>query len=331
VIPCFNLGQFLGEAIDSVLQQTFQDFEIIVVDDGSTDDMTRRELEALAASKTRVIRSVNRGLSAARNLGMSHASGEYISALDADDRFEPTWLERGVELLDDQADVAFASHWLRSFGDEESEWKPVRCDLAILLDYNVMNGAALFRRSLVDQIGGFDESMREGCEDWEFWIRALAAGHRGAILPHVLYEYRRRPDSMSRTMNRGETHMRLYTSLVTRHPAQYSEHLLDLVLRRDWTFARLIRQIDAVREDLTRSLEPALEERRRELERAKERLAAVRERRRLECRLQELEAESDAANRLVRDVLQSRSWRLTSPLRRACERLGLAPRAPYDE
>lgn len=329
VVPCFNLGAYLREAIDSVLAQTFQGFEIIVVDDGSTEPETVRELDALSAG-TRVIRSENRGLSAARNLGIREGRGAYITLLDADDCFEPAWLERGVDFLDSHPEVAFVSHWLRAFGDEEWDWTPVRCDLGVLLDYNVVNGAAMFRRSLLDEVGGFDESMRDGCEDWEFWIRVVSAGHRGAILPHVLYRYRRRVESMSRQMNRGETHMRLYTSIVSRHPEPYSEHLLDLVLRREWTFARLVRQIDAVRDDLALAVEPLLEERRRELDRARDRLAAVRERRRLQARLETVEAERDAANRLAMEILGSWSWKVTAPIRRAFEAIGLGPRARHD-
>lgn len=331
VIPCFNLGRYLAEAVESVRAQTFQDFEILVVDDGSTEEATLRELTDLAAAGIRVLGSENRGLSAARNLGIANASGEYVSALDADDRFAPEWLERAVAFLEARPDLAFVSHWLRAFGDESWDWQPVRCDLTVLLDYNVLNGAALFRRRLVEDIGGFDESMREGCEDWEFWIRAVSRGHRGAILPYVLYEYRRRTDSMSHAMNRDDTHLRLYASLVAKHPEVYARHLWDLVLRREWTFARLVRQSDALDDELSHRLEPLLEERRRELVRAKARLADIRERQRLDARLLELEAERDEATRLAREVLESRSWRLTSPLRRAYERIGFGPRARHDE
>ena len=92
--------------------------------------------------------------------------------------------------LDARPDLSFVSHWLQTFGDEQWEWTPLRNDLGILLDYNVLNGAAMFRRTLVGDVGGFDESMREGCEDWEFWIR----GHRarpsgnhsaGAVFTHT--------------------------------------------------------------------------------------------------------------------------------------------------
>jgi glycosyltransferase involved in cell wall biosynthesis len=124
VIPCYNLGAFLDEAIRSVLAQTYRAFEIIVVDDGSTDEQTRTLLDTLETGATSVIRSANLGLSAARNLGIRHAAGEYICTLDADDRLRPACLERSVALLDERRELAFVSHWVQAFGDDEFEWQP---------------------------------------------------------------------------------------------------------------------------------------------------------------------------------------------------------------
>jgi glycosyltransferase involved in cell wall biosynthesis len=289
----------------------------VVVDDGSTERDTADALAAAAGPDLRVVRSENRGLSAARNLGIAHARGKYISCLDADDMFEPEWLERGVARLEADPVLGFVSHWLEAFGDEHGAWTPGRSDLTALLDQNVFNGAALFRRELVDVVGGFDESMRDGCEDWEFWIRVMTAGHRGATVPAVLYRYRRRPESMSRVMNADDTWFNLFGGLVDRHPAAYRKHLPDLLLRREWAIAKLCRGIDAVREELSTTLEPAVHERRQELERARTRLLEkqdLEEAAGLRTRLQAAEAEVDALHR-------SWSWQITLPLRRLYERL----------
>ena len=207
----------------------------------------------------------------------------------------------------------------------------------MLLDFNVINGAAVVRRSVLDSVGGFDETMRDGCEDWEFWIRVMEHGYRGVILPEVLYRYRRRRDSMSNEMNRTDRHLQLYAELVEKHPESYRRHLLDLVLRREWTISDLCRRIRAVEEELRNSVEPTLEERRREVERANRRLAdiqaqeaAEKERRALAERTGRLELEIErarsAAAELARQFQQSWSWRLTAPLRWVYERLGLAGR-----
>jgi len=367
VIPCFNLGQFVDDAVTSVFEQTYHDFDIVVVDDGSTDKGTQDRLAALAGRpRVSVVRSSNRGLSAARNLGIAHASGEYICALDADDRLRPAWLERATALLNADPELAFVSHWVQAFGDRSFTWTPVRCDLAALLDCNVVNGAALFRRSLIQRVGGFDESMREGCEDWEFWIRVTEQGHIGAIVPELLYDYRQRPDSMSRSMTETEVFTRLYGELVDKHRPSFERHLLDLVLRREWMFRDVCQRIDRLEFEVTTLLEPALAQRRRELATAKARLAAVAEeqqrvraqredqeaRRLAEQRNEELsqqledaraeqerrldeargtaEHELNEARAAADALLASWSWRVTAPFRRVYERFGLGRRSVHD-
>ena len=323
-MPCFNLGRYLAEALHSVRDQTLSDVELVVVDDGSTEAETIREPDGVAAAGTQVIRSENRGLSAARNLGIRHTRGEYICCLDADDALVPSWLDRAVAQLDGDRGVGFVSHWLETFGDEQGEWTPGRIDLGALLDKNTVNGAALFRREIIDAVGGFDESMRDGCEDWEFWIRVIEAGYRGTIVPEVLYRYRRRPDSMSRAMNATDTWFRLYGELIDKHPGSYREHLLDLMLRRDWTIAGLCRGIDGVQDELAVVLEPALAERRLELERAEARLEAVTAHGDVgAARLRDLESARDDAVAQVTALHRSWSWRITRPLRRVYEWFGL--------
>ncbi len=342
VIPCCNLGQFLPEAIASVRRQTFSDFEIVIVDDGSTDGETAIALEAAAGPGVQLVRSENRGLSAARNLGISQARGEYLSCLDADDLFEPEWLELAVACLDANPDLAFVSHWLRAFGDEEWDWTPGRGDLAALLDHNVFNGAALFRRRITDAVGGFDESMRDGCEDWEFWIRVLAAGYRGATIPEFLYRYRRRPESMSRVMHSADRWFDVYGGVIDKHRETYRPHLLDLLIRREWSIARLCHGIDRVQTELSTMLEPAVQERRQEVERARARLSEQQAREELAEEVATLRAHAQAleevnlalerqrssAEQRIEDLHKSWSWRLTLPLRRVYEWLAWMTRKP---
>src|SRR5579862_7046804 len=96
IVPCYNLGEYLDEAVESVLAQTYQDFEILIVDDGSTNDKTRTILSNYARPRTTVYRTPNRGLAAARNFLVARARGEYLCALDADDKLHPTFLEKTV-------------------------------------------------------------------------------------------------------------------------------------------------------------------------------------------------------------------------------------------
>jgi glycosyltransferase involved in cell wall biosynthesis len=133
VIPCYNLGAYVNEAVQSVLDQTYGDFEIILIDDGSTDPVTRNLFTSYVRPKTRILRTDNQGLARTRNLGIREAAGRYVSCLDADDLFEPAFLERTVAMLDSDPSAAFASCWLTAFGDSSFLWNPATCDFPHLL------------------------------------------------------------------------------------------------------------------------------------------------------------------------------------------------------
>src|SRR3954447_1697293 len=258
LMPCFNHGAFIGEAIESVLAQTLKDFEIVVVDDGSTDAVTAQTLSQLRTARTTVLTTKNRGLPAARNHAARHASGEFFCALDADDKLVATWFEKAIGVLDERPEIAFVSHWLDTFGDEHWTWKPERCDLPSLLARNAVNGAALVRRDAFEAVGGYDESMREGCEDWDFWLRLVEGGCSGVIIPEVLFYYRRRADSMSRLMLEESAYRRPLDALVTRHAASYRQHLIEVILAKEREALHLGREIGALEQDRLSVLEPAL-------------------------------------------------------------------------
>ena len=326
VVTCYDLGRYLDEAVASVLAQTFEDFEVLVVDDGSTDPATTQLLADYRRPRTRVLRTPNSGLPAAKNTGIRHTSGEYLCCLDADDALEPAFLERSVAALDADPELAFASHWLRTFGDETGEWRPTRCDFPALLDANTVNGAALVRRSAVAAVGGFDESLRDGCEDWDLWIALVERGFRGTILPELLYAYRRRPDSLSRTMLSGTGHPELYRRIVEKHEAAFREHLPALLRRRDSDLCRLEAHLHDLELEYERWLGPELARHREHAARLSEKLA----RSRLPTRLAGVEAELaatrdelagtrrglEAARTEVALLRASASWRVTAPLRR---------------
>jgi glycosyltransferase involved in cell wall biosynthesis len=319
VIPCFNLGRFLDEAVQSALAQTLPDVEVVVVDDGSTDPDTRALLADYRPPRTRVVRSENRGLPAARNLGIRSSQGPYVCALDADDRLEPTWLEKAVDVLRADPSLAFVSHWFRAFGDEQWDWTPQRCDLPSLLDSNTVNGAALVRREVLVAAGLFDESMREGCEDWELWLRVVKGGGRGAILPEMLYAYRRRPDSMSRLLMQGDAYDRPYRYLLRKHADAFREHYFELWLRGEARIAESERHASDLERDCREWLRPERERRREELVLLRGKVAEL-ERVRAEeagaaARLRSAEAELAGRQARIEDLERSWSWRLTAPLR----------------
>ncbi len=191
VIPCFNYGRFLGDALESVARQTLQDLEVIVVNDGSTDPYTCNLLENLQQPKVQVIHQANTGPEGARNKGISKARGKYICCLDADDILEPTYLEKCVSMLESNPGIGFAYSWLHLFGDEQGTWETQDFDIDKILQYNHVLASAVFKKEDWLDVGGYRPEMRGGYEDWEFWIRLGAKGLRGKTIPELLFGHRR--------------------------------------------------------------------------------------------------------------------------------------------
>ncbi len=314
LVPCFNQGDWIDEAVDSVLAQTFQDFEIIVVDDGSTG-VTRDKLSAWSRPKTRVIRTDNRGLPAARNTAAAAAAGEFLCALDADDRLAPAWLEKGVALLDERPDVAFVSHWFETFGDERWTWTPAGCDLPSMLARNAINGAALVRRVVFEALGGFDEQLRDGCEDWDFWLRAVERGCQGAIIPEILFHYRRTATSMSRVMTAGDRYRAPLEALFARHEASVRAHAVDVLVMKERESAGLVREIRGLECDHLTTMVPAIARAREELQALDAKVARAQQALSDRQELERLRWQTGELTREVNALRRSLSWRITAPLR----------------
>ena len=185
VIPCFNQGQWLRQAINSVRKQTWPAAEIIVVDDGSTDSTA----EVAQSMGVRVVTAEsNSGPAAARNLGIKVATGNFILPLDADDVLHAKFIERTL-LYRNRSDI-IGTH-VQNFGFENSVWRQrtLKPTLQDMLYENSLVVTSLYRREMWEAIGGYNTDYNY-VEDWEFWLRALAAGYRAIIIPEVLFYYR---------------------------------------------------------------------------------------------------------------------------------------------
>ena len=197
IMPCFNHGEFVQEAVESVTRIGRDDIELIVVDDGSTDERTRKEIDALAALGTKVIRQENKGLAGARNAAVLAAQGEYIFPLDADDRMRSGWLDRGISILGSDPRVGVVYGDAQCFGTHQNRWCSAHFETARLLRGNFIHASALYRRSVWEQNGGYDGTMPvQGLEDWDFWLGALEHGWRFMYLPEIVFDYRQAQGSM---------------------------------------------------------------------------------------------------------------------------------------
>jgi hypothetical protein len=180
IIPAYNQADYLPRAIHSVLDQTCQDFEILVVDDGSTD-ATADVANALTDERVRYIYQENRGLSAARNTGIKHSTGKYLTFLDSDDQFLPEKLEVLVNVMEENPHFGFAAGQAIPIDEDDTPVGeifdvPLPDDSRQLLLGNPLHvGSVMVERSWQEIVGFFDETLRS-YEDWDMWLRLARAG-----------------------------------------------------------------------------------------------------------------------------------------------------------
>jgi glycosyltransferase involved in cell wall biosynthesis len=242
IMPAYNVEAYVGDAIRSVLAQTFSDFEVIVVDDGSTDK-TADVVGGLAAGDTRVrlVRQRNRGLAGARNTALRMARGELFALLDSDDLWEPEFLAEQIAILRDRpdVDVVTGNGWMLGGTLHGELARPCpdprpEPDLTVILgDEQSVFIMSVFRRKVYEVVGAFDETLRTN-EDYDFWLRAAICGFRFTRNDRPLGHYRIRSDSLSANemrMLRGI--LRVYDKtrpLLLRRPVELA--ILDLQMER---------------------------------------------------------------------------------------------------
>lgn len=250
VVTACGQGTGLVESVESVLGQSVRPVRIIVVDDGSAD---RADLDAaLHAPKTpeshaggdadcvTIVRldhvrlDHNSGVSAARNAGIALANTPYICVLDGGDRLLPHFVERTLPVLHDDPNVVAASGWLKCFGVLNGVVRPVGGTLADFLPRDCCPSACLLRRGLWERRGGYDESMREGFEDWEFHIGLLEAGGPDArieVVDEPLVNLRTLPGQSGTTYMQRRS--RALGRIISRHRESYAAHVESTVLALD--------------------------------------------------------------------------------------------------
>lgn len=225
VTPVFNPGAALAQTLASVRAQSFDDREHVLVDDGSTDASTRRILdEAATRPGVTVVRSENRGPATARNLAIERARGRYLLPLDADDTLDAAFLARTVPILDGDPAVGLVHTWVRLVGGHVGVWKTGPFAIPALLARCTVHVTCLFRRELVDRVGGFDPAFVETGEDWDFWIRLAAAGVVAHEVPEVLASYRRGARSRDDAARADGGSGAVMRRLLAKHRELYAAH-----------------------------------------------------------------------------------------------------------
>jgi glycosyltransferase involved in cell wall biosynthesis len=244
VIPCFNHGEFLPEAVTSVTQTGRDDIELIVVDDGSTDELTCREMNKLVAQGVKVIRQgKNKGLAAARNAGILASVGQFIFPLDADDHLRSGWIDNGIQILTANPQVGVVYGDAEYFGTRTGRWHVGPFERDRLLRWNYIPVSAIYRRAIWEQNTGYDGTMPvQGLEDWDFWLGALEHGWQFAYVPEVLFDYRIAKESMITRSHGFEKQVEEF--IVVKHGPLFRQAWLQLANQQEslkWTFRNFSR------------------------------------------------------------------------------------------
>lgn len=228
VIPCYNHGQFLVDAIASVERTVTERCELLVVNDGSTQTRTLEVLDILRRAGYSIVDQENAGLSAARNRGIRAARGRYVLPLDSDNRLAPGFVASAIRVLDAEAQIGVVYGDRLDFGSRSGRAKVPEFDIDVLLWWNFIDACAVYRREIWQACGGYDVGMTL-LEDWEFWIAAAKGGWQFRRLPDVTLEYRVRPNSMLALSDLKQIsstcqHVR------RKHRAFYEEHLSEVLI-----------------------------------------------------------------------------------------------------
>jgi glycosyltransferase involved in cell wall biosynthesis len=202
-MPCYNQSKFLEEAVESVLKSQYPEWELIIVNDGSTDNSSQvgMELALQYPNQITFIDQENKGPAEARNLGIGKALGKYILPLDGDDKISPNYISEAVKILESNPEVKVVYCEAEKFGTESGPWKLKPFSLPALAKDNMIFVSSLYRKSDWERCGGYDARMIWGWEDWEFWINVLKGGGQVIKLPITGFYYRVRSNSRRKSVN----------------------------------------------------------------------------------------------------------------------------------
>jgi hypothetical protein len=246
VIPCHDYARYLPEAVSSVLAQTFRDWELVIVDDGSTDDTVEVAKGLIARHpdrRIRLLQQANAGVSAARNTGIEVAAGRYLLPLDADDVIAPTMLEKTVAVLDGDPGITIASTDVFTFTDDDlpPQAMPLPAySRELMLQRLIMFYCSLYRREAWQAVGGYDESMRAG-EDWDFWIGCVEHGFDAHHIHEPLFGARNKDTGLH--LEAAENDLAIRARIVVNHPSLFKP------ITRGWAQAVLGQDAEACLRD----------------------------------------------------------------------------------
>jgi glycosyltransferase involved in cell wall biosynthesis len=223
IVPCYNGEKFIVETLESVRNQTYNQWECIVVDDGSTDQSANIIKNYISIdSRFSYIYKNNEGVAIARNTGIKLSRGIYILPLDADDIIAPFYIEEAVRVLDERQEVQVVYCNAEKFGRKKGKWNLPDFDFKLLLSMNLIFCSAMYRREDFDKTRGYNPNM-PGMEDWDFWLSLLNEKSVVVKLQSTCFFYRTHKKSRNRIANKNLEN--IYRQLYQNHKELYTDYI----------------------------------------------------------------------------------------------------------
>lgn len=224
-MPAYNQMKYIADAVDSVKRQTYTNWELLIIDDGSPDNIMQLALKfEKSDSRIHAFHTPNRGLAGARNFGIRQARGEYILPLDADDTLEPEYIAACIKAFLKNPLIKVAYTQWRFFGTTNRTTKIHYQGYPNLLARNSIFATAMYRRKDALEIGGYDENIRISFEDWEFWIRLLDEKSIVYQDRRALFNYRKKEMSMSVAGSTEGNLSKMHLYIITKHIKTYNHY-----------------------------------------------------------------------------------------------------------
>lgn len=226
ITPCYNDGKYIEETIHSILSQTYKNWEMIIIDDGSEDNETIDILKKVELiDNIQVIKTNHVGPAEARNIGIKHSCGEFILPVDADDLIDNTYIEKAVQQMNNNNNIGIVYCHADLFGIKTGPWELPEYSIDKMLIDNIIFVSALFRKSDWEQVGGFKSNMEHGMEDYDFWLSIIELGREVYQLPEVLFHYRVKEYSRTTEFHKNiENVKETYKTIYIQHKVLYEKY-----------------------------------------------------------------------------------------------------------
>ena len=226
IMPCFNDGSYIKEAIDSVFKQTYKNIDLTIINDCSTDPLTIDILSSLSHPNIKILHNEsNLRPSGARNKGIAQANGKYILPLDADDIIDITYVEKAVNIIENNDSIGAVYCKAELFGERNGLWELPDYSLDHMLLDNIVFITALFRKEDWEKVGGFSNEMDAGMEDYDFWLSILQIGKEIYQIPEILFHYRIKNVSRTTLFDKDLNKKKeIYQKIYLRHPVLYEKY-----------------------------------------------------------------------------------------------------------